>query len=380
MKKYARKGLNIPSPELFGEAMVDTIRQINRVLIAYVTVVLFCVLALRGPHSGLFDVKRTLDVPFAGKMPYGVFLFIGPSMLIILRIYLQIYVEHETRLEKIASYIKRRARMPTIIPSRNPVLRMFFDLVLYISLPLAMFSFYWETSVFYVAGLSFCALLTSTTMLHVLLPARGVSWTTKTSLAFGTGIFASFLFSNSIIPRQYLHLENAKLSSRYLGSQNFSHAYLMGADFHGSFLPSSQFIEANLTNANLAHADLVKANFEGATIRHAIFSRANLFMAELKRVRGRAVNLQKADLQGAMLQKADLRNADLQGAMLQGANLQSAQLDGAFLVGTDLQHADLAGATLNASDLRSVLVTQKQLNHACGSGAALPKGLVLNPC
>jgi hypothetical protein len=45
-------------------------------------------------------------------------------VLIILRVYLQIYVEHGRRLDRVARWMSAR-RAPTLAPDRNPLMRIF---------------------------------------------------------------------------------------------------------------------------------------------------------------------------------------------------------------------------------------------------------------
>jgi hypothetical protein len=57
------------------------------------------------PDSALLTGGEKLNVPLA-DMPVSFFGFmLGPAVLIVLRIYLQIYVEHQTRLDRIAQWI-----------------------------------------------------------------------------------------------------------------------------------------------------------------------------------------------------------------------------------------------------------------------------------
>ena len=63
-------------------------------------------------------------------------------------------------------------------------------------------------------------------------------------------------------------------------------------------------------------------------------------------------------------------NADLRGANLGGANLSAAYLTGAHLSGADLSHAKLTGA-----DLTGAIVSQMQLDTACGTTVKLDRKL-----
>jgi uncharacterized protein YjbI with pentapeptide repeats len=113
-------------------------------------------------------------------------------------------------------------------------------------------------------------------------------------------------------------------------------------------------------------------------------------------------HIPKANLSGAKLRRADLTGADLTGADLTGAHLTGAHLTGANLTGADfsgsesdadwaggpadmryadltranLSHANLTGANLTSAnlsnaDLRDAIVSQEQLDSACGTKVTL---------
>jgi uncharacterized protein YjbI with pentapeptide repeats len=103
---------------------------------------------------------------------------------------------------------------------------------------------------------------------------------------------------------------------------------------------SAQFDLIDLSNANMASADLSYANLSGANLAYANLSYAYLSPANLSR------------------------------ASLLFANLSSADLSDAALFEANLSHADLTHARIG----------QKQLDEACGSDAKLPLGLALKPC
>ena len=71
------------------------------------------------------------------------------------------------------------------------------------------------------------------------------------------------------------------------------------------------------------------------------------------------------------LAHADLRDADLQRARLRGANLSQARLDGADLNGSDLSFTSLQGASLRGADLRNSRLMGTDLRRADLTGALL---------
>ena len=91
-------------------------------------------------------------------------------------------------------------------------------------------------------------------------------------------------------------------------------------------LQSRQCQACQLSDVDLAHADLRDANLQGAQLRRA--------------------NLSQARLDGADLSGSDLRFTSFRGASLRGTDLRKSHL-----MGTDLRQADLTGALLEQNAL-----------------------------
>lgn len=89
---------------------------------------------------------------------------------------------------------------------------------------------------------------------------------------------------------------------------------------------------ADLTGANLKHANLYGSNLAGANLKHA-----NLEGADLS-----GVNLSHANLSGAKLGGADMLDVDVSTANLAGADLRAADLTDANL--WQAKHLNLEGA------------------------------------
>ena len=127
--------------------------------------------------------------------------------------------------------------------------------------------------------------------------------------------------------------------------------------------PNREFIDADLSRADLSGARLPRANLSdtdlaGAQLNDADLSGANLIRAALSRA-----NLNGANLSGADLSEAGLREADLSGANLIGANLSEADLRMAKLIVTRLGRADLTKANLNGAILRRANLTESNLSQ-----------------
>ena len=120
-------------------------------------------------------------------------------------------------------------------------------------------------------------------------------------------------------------LRNATIVSG-LRRASFRFCDLKGAVFckesyGGNTFDASHLDEADLTSANLAHADLRAVNFQNAILTSASLVNVDLRGADLRRA-----NLQNADLTNANLSDASLYYANLSGALLTGANITDAKL------------------------------------------------------
>jgi hypothetical protein len=132
-----RQGLRKLSADLIDKASDDTDDQVVRLMLGFVGTALFCLLALASPDIGLLTGNEKLDVPGAGPVSFSGFMLLGPAILIVLRIYLQIYVEHGDRLNRIAERVPV-VRAPTLAPLKNPLMRVFSGFTFYLLLPMTM--------------------------------------------------------------------------------------------------------------------------------------------------------------------------------------------------------------------------------------------------
>jgi hypothetical protein len=108
-------------------------------------------------------------VPLAGPVSFFGFMLLGPAVLIALRVYLQIYVEHGDRLDRLARSVSV-LRAPTLVPLQNPVIRLFSGLIFYVLLPVAMMLFAWKAAVFPAWGSGLFGLAIAVIASHVMLP------------------------------------------------------------------------------------------------------------------------------------------------------------------------------------------------------------------
>ena len=137
-------------------------------------------------------------------------------------------------------------------------------------------------------------------------------------------------------------------------------------DFAGADLS-----DINLAGANLAKADLSEARLGGASLSGANLSRAKLFRADLSQADISRTSLFKANLSQADLGCANLNGADLSGALLIRANLSGASLAGACLKGANFGQASLFRAMLVKAVLREASFFKSDLTEAALSEADL---------
>jgi len=317
----SRRGLRKLSPDLISKARDETAAQVTRVGLTFLGTSAFCLLSLLSPDSALLGGSEKINVPLAGPVSFFGFMLLGPAFLIVLRVYLQIYVEHSDRLDRLARSVSI-VRAPTLVPLQTSLIRLCSGLIFYMLLPVAMMLFAWKAAAFPAWGLGLFGVAVAVIASHVMLPFNRFSWRSKVLLSVSAAVIAAGVMLGFGPLRRPLDLYHANLSGQWL-----------------------------LEN-DLRRADLRVANLSGAILSYA--------------------NLSGADLTNANLSGADLRAANLRNAKLTSADLSGAYLDFATLSGAKLINVDLSG---------DVMLTQKQLAEACGNAnTKLPKGLTLKPC
>ena len=123
-------------------------------------------------------------MPFAGPVSFFGFMLLGPAVLIVLRIYLQIYVEHSERLERLARSMSI-ARAPMLVPLQNPLIRYFSGLIFYLLLPLTMLLFARKAAVFPAWGSGLLGVAVAVVASHLMLPLKKFSWPSRALLSTG---------------------------------------------------------------------------------------------------------------------------------------------------------------------------------------------------
>jgi hypothetical protein len=343
-----RRGLRKSSPDLIGKARDENAAQVTRIGLTFLGTTAFCLLSLLSPDTALLGGSEKINVLLAGPVSFFGFMLLGPAVLIALRIYLQMYVEHGDRLDRLARWASAE-RALTLVPLQNQLVRLLSALTFYLLLPVTIMLFAWKAAVFprwWGAGLF--AIAAAVIIGHVMLPFSRFSWLSKGLLSVGAAIIAGAVMLGLGPPHRPFNLFRANLSGQWLEGQDLRGAYL--------------------ELANLRDALLFGADLSGAHLREANLSGAQLFRAGLSRT----------DLGYANLSGANLTSANLNSAALFATNLRDAQLFGADLSGANLSEANLSGANLSTAKS----LTQTQLDRgACGNAdTKLPEGLTVKPC
>ena len=381
-----RRGLRKLSPDVIDKARDETTAQVARIGLTFLATTVFCLLSLLSPDSNLLGDSEKINVPLTGPISFFGFMLLGPGVLIILRIYLQIYVEHSRRLDLLARRLPIN-RAPTLVPLKNPLIWVFSGLTFYLLLPVAMLLFAWKAAVFPRWGSGLLCVAAGVIASHAMLPLRRASWRSRVLLSLSVALLAGGMLAGRVLRgfeplRRPFNLFHATLSSQILVGDDFRGATLRSANLTGADLSVTNLTGANLGFAKLSGASLTGADLTGADLTWADLTGAELGSANLSGAELGSAKLSGAKLIGAHLTGANLSGADLTGTSLLSADLTGADLSIANLTGADLLGAHLSGASLTAAILTGAIgLTQTQLTSACGSAETeLPKGLTIKPC
>src|SRR5262249_56032872 len=126
--------------ELRREASDETAKQVSRIGLTFFGTAAFCLLSLLSPDSALLGGNEKINVPLAGPVSFSGFMLLGPVVLIVLRVYLQIYVEHSDRLDRLSRRMTMM-RAPTLGQLKNPLIPLFTAFTFPFFLPLSMMPF-----------------------------------------------------------------------------------------------------------------------------------------------------------------------------------------------------------------------------------------------
>jgi hypothetical protein len=259
------RGLRKLSADLINKARDETATQVTRIGLTFLGAASFCLLSLVSPDSALLGGGEKINVPFAGPVSFFGFTLLAPTVLIVLRGYLQIYVEHSERLDRLARSASV-ARVPTLVPLQNPLIRLFSGLIFYTLLPLAISLFAWKAAVFPAWGSGLFVVAVAIIVYHAMLLLGGFSWRSKGLLCVSAAIITGcIMFGFGPLHRKF----------------NLYHANLAGQWLPGEYLPKANLIAVNLRGARLKGANLRSASLRGADLSNGNFSGADLSGTDL---------------------------------------------------------------------------------------------------
>jgi uncharacterized protein YjbI with pentapeptide repeats len=364
-----------------AEARVKTGDFIARLMMAYAGFAAFCVFALLSPDRLVFVAKVNLNMPFAGNVSFLAFMVAAPALLIGMRFYLEVYVQHWRQLD---ADLVPETEPKTLSPLKHPRLRIFSAVVLYPLLPSILVLFAWKAAAKDVWGEAFLLLTAVCTAAQAYQFVRRRGSRRAATVAAVSGYVFIFVFVGVFygweLPHRGLNLAREDLNATDLVGEDLRNAVLARANLSNADLTGANLAFANLAGANLAGASLTRANLTGAGLAGADLTSADLTRATLT-----DASLVGANLAGANLTSAHLTNATLRFAKLPGANLNGADLTGALLLGTNLTNADLMDAALTDAELLGAdftsakNLTQVELDSACIRKSVepptLPEGL-----
>lgn len=355
------------------EQRKDDAKELRSIERLFLGTIVFCLIALFTPDTEFILGAAKIKVPLAGDVPLSGFLWLGPGVLFVLRIYLQILYERRDELEGAGSPQDRAG---------SCWLTVFELITAYLALPVAMLAFAWKAAVFPVPGLilAVAAVVAATIPLWISFPSawkrRGCN-TTISIVLTAVGLL-SVVFSLNGNWKRSFDLSQTQLTGQVLAGLDFSYATLRStnltfsdlsgavlnhADLHyarldGALLVETKFKQANLTQASFAQTRLVGtgnptgpnavgADFENAQLFCSLFDGANLGPVE-KLEPGAGVSRGVTRFVGADLGAARFVNVDLTGADFTNADLRGAifdektRIDGAIFTGADLRDAVFA--------------------------------------
>src|SRR5262245_48357517 len=238
-----RRGLRKLSPDLLGKARDENDAQVTRIGLIFLSAFAWCLPGLLSPDSAILTGTVKIDVQqfIAGPLSFFGFILLGPSVLIVLRFYLQMYVEHGDRLDRLAESVSV-VRAPTLVPLRNPVIRFLSVMTLYLLLPVTLLLFAWKAALFPLWGSVLLCIATGVVVSHVMMPfSRFSSWRLKALLSLSAAIISAAIIAGGVM----------------LGFGRLQRPFdLYRANLSGQWLRGAALRNADVRDANLIGADL----------------------------------------------------------------------------------------------------------------------------
>ncbi|MEM6912916.1 MAG: pentapeptide repeat-containing protein [Pseudomonadota bacterium] len=350
------------SDEKLEAALEKTAATVQQLTLTLLVVSAFAVSVAGTPDIALLLPDSAISVPTLGGMPLRVALIVAPIVLIAVRVYLQLYVNHWRRLNRVAKS-RDLERPVTMSPMRDGLLRVGTIGIRYALVPGAMGVIAWKAlgdpiPLGYALAMATVFVISA----HMIqdLPAKRFEWFPVLVL-IGVSVLALSEPGQRHLFHRPLDLRYADLSRRVLNEADLRRADLELATLSESSLRKANLTDAYLASANLTDAYLAQANLTGSDLRGANLTNADLTSANLTDAELTDAALTDADLRYANLTDADLPYANLTGANLGDANLTGADLKRANLTNTRLRIANFTGANLRGANLTAGTLTRSLL-------------------
>ncbi|MEM8972961.1 MAG: pentapeptide repeat-containing protein [Pseudomonadota bacterium] len=339
-------------------------------------------LSITLPDVYLINPNLSLGVPSIGAVASNRFLFIGPTLLLVLHLYLHLHFRRWQLLVEVSTSRNIR-RPPLIYPLQNHVLAPIVKLLIHLLVPICLVGFAWKAMAvpsFLSHALLFMALFTA--MFH---PMQVLPTSSKARL-IGAGLMAAAftilaVFEFPDFARRPLNLRYADLHRIDLRHIDFRNADLRQADLRETDLRQAALLGANLERANLAGANMEKALLVGANIGWVNFDGADLEAADIRLAFAKGAQFLNTDLKFADLEDACLARVRFSGSSLRGAVLRKTLIVEADMSNTNLRDTKFDEAILLRTNLQNTNIEESQLATACGDNdTMLPNRINLQQC
>ncbi|WP_218418229.1 pentapeptide repeat-containing protein [Alteromonas lipotrueae] len=316
---------------------------------------IFSIFALTSPDDGLLGTNAKLTIPFAGVVSLKTFVFVGPVVLIALRVAIYVNFSHLRALTH--TLIENSIELPHSIEiQRQLILRFYNYFVLYFFTPLVLGFFAWKAAA--IDGWNLVAMaFIFATALHVFLVYIRIHDKYFGKRQKKTDIQVLIVTSAIACIVCFLTINNW---SEYRRPFN-----LPRSDLSNLFLIQQNFSKADLTYAKLDDSNLGGASFDGASISYASFKNSHLNSSSFKQLNAFLANFSDSRLIGADLSSSYFSQVNFSGTDLSRVKFVGSDLSGSSFVNSNLQRADFKGASLFLANLRGADL-RYALNLTCG--------------
>ena len=331
------------------EAYSKTGETFRKIMTLMTILCFFCIHTMLDSSDKDLLITSALALPFRlGYISFQLFIVVGPIILLILRIYLQIYYEHWKLLERVMSK-RKMTKVPILSFHDHHFLDSMKLIILYLMIPFAMVFFVIKSAALPNWGNKMAVVTLFMTLGHLIFLKRSkegpmviynIALCSLLIFCLVTLFYFSHLPSHQLLRPLFLKNENlyhCNLTEHFLEKANLEESDLQEAKLWRANLKESSLQYANLLKSQLWKADLQRANLQGAILNESYLLEADLSFADLSHAQLKDAYLKESNLIGAKLERAYMRNTNLDFAKLAYADLSDANIKGARMRGTDLR-------------------------------------------